>query len=160
MSSTELDHLGRKVVWPCINKDHYRKTTNGVSDSIHHHKTALNGHGGIGSVDKPMAWVKNASTGGDYPRDANDQMEMDIQKRTLAAANSNRLTRSRSRHIMERARSFERAATEAAAGGIVGTLNASGYDSNASSRPISRSGSFSRSRRSPSVGRQLGIYCP
>ena len=159
ISSTELDHYGRKVVWPCINKvDHQRKTKMD-SFSTHHQqsKTCATTSNGYTNVDKPMAWMKNAS-GGDseeYPKDPNEEMEMDIQKRTLAATNSNRLSRSRSRHIMDRAKSFERAAAEAAAGGT--TVNAaSGYNSNASSRPASRSGSVSRNRRSPSVGRQLG----
>ena len=146
VSSTELDHYGRKVVWPCIHQ-HHRKTNDSIT--THHHKSS--NVNGSTSVDKPMAWMKNA---GEYPRDANEEMEMDIQKQTLAATNSNRLSRSRSRHIMERARSFERAAAEAAAG--VNATNAGGCDSNPSSRPGSRSGSVSRSRRSPSVGRQLG----
>ena len=157
VSSTELDHQGRKVVWPCINKDHRRinghATVAGSAQHQHMPGVDVNGHGGA-SVDKPMAWMKYASHGLD------DQIEMDIQKQTLIAANSNRISRSRSRHIMERARSYERAAAEAAgssgavAGG--GGINASGCNSNASSRPVSRSGSFSRNRRSPSVGRQLG----
>ena len=157
VSSTELDHYGRKVVWPCNNNHHHRENNNSLkitSRSDHHPKTNLNGVGI--SVDKPMAWMKHA---GEYPRDANEELEMDIQKTTFAVAHSNRLSRSRSRHIMDRAKSFERAAAEAAAGGLTsGVVHAaSGYNSNTSSRPVSRSGSVSRNRRSPSVGRQLGI---
>ena len=157
VSSTELDHYGRKVVWPCNNNHHLKTQHHGqmTSRSDHQQQKANLNKGGV--VDKPMAWMKQMN-GGEYPRDANEELEMDIQKKTFAVAHSNRLSRSRSRHIMERARSFERAAAEAAAGGSTGVVNAaSGYNSNASSRPGSRAGSVSRNRRSPSVGRQLGI---
>ena len=100
--------------------------------------------------------MKHAN-GGELSRDANEEMDMDIQRKSLAAVHSNRLSRSRSRHIMDRAKSFERAAAEAAAGGTTNNA-ASGYNSNASSRPGSRAGSVARNRRSPSVGRQLGTY--
>ena len=166
VSSTELDHYGRKVVWPCNNKINHQTSKNSNvtrSESIHQHKTsstsALNGGA---SVDKPMAWMKHATGGGaeeeETIRDANEDMDLNIEKQRLVAAHTNRISRSRSRHIMERAKSFERAAAEAATGGTAGVVNAtSGYNSNASSRPGSRAGSVSRNRRSPSVGRQLGI---
>ena len=54
-----------------------------------------------------------------------DEVELDIQKKTWDMHNRTR-SRSRSRHIMERAKSFERMAAENAA---------AGYNSNANSRP-------------------------
>ena len=157
ISSAELDHHGgRKVVWPCINNHQSHQQQMSSSKNIHLQKNNINSTNGGASVDKPMAWMKHAN-GGEFPRDANEEMDMDIQRTSMAAVHSNRLSRSRSRHIMDRARSFERAAAEAAAGGTTNAM-ASGYNSNASSRPVSRAGSVARNRRSPSVGRQLGRF--
>ena len=128
------------------------------SKNIYQVKNNINNTNGGTNIDKPMAWMKNAN-GGELSMDANEEMDMDIQRKSLAAVHSNRLSRSRSRHIMDRAKSFERAAAEAAAGGMTNNA-ASGYNSNASSRPGSRAGSVARNRRSPSVGRQLGSYDP
>ena len=152
------------MVWPCNNiQNHQSNNKNIVTKGVHQNKAnVINSNGYAVNVDKPLAWMKNANTCEEgYPqRDAQEEMEMDIQRQTLRAENSNRLSRSRSRHIMERAKSFERAAAEAAAGGttVNGVSNITGCDSNANSRPGSRAGSVSRSRRSPSVGRQLGIF--
>ena len=70
-----------------------------------------------------MAWMKKA--GGDMMTVSLDEVELDIQKKTWDMHNRTR-SRSRSRHIMERAKSFERMAAENAA---------AGYNSNANSRP-------------------------
>ena len=152
------------MVWPCNNiQNHQSNNKNIVTKGVQQNKgNVINSNGYAVNVDKPLAWMKNANTCEEgYPqRDAQEEMEMDIQRQTLRAENSNRLSRSRSRHIMERAKSFERAAAEAAAGGttVNGVTNITGCDSSANSRPGSRAGSVSRSRRSPSVGRQLGMY--
>ena len=65
---------------------------------------------------------------------------MELAKRDWDARMSNRVSRSKARsgNIMERARSFERAAAERA--------------NNGTSLPSSRRGSISRRRRSPSAG--------
>ena len=159
VSSAEFDHHGgRKVVWPCINNHQTNQQQMSNSKNIYQVKNNINNTNGGTNIDKPMAWMKNAN-GGELSMDANEEMDMDIQRKSLAAVHSNRLSRSRSRHIMDRAKSFERAAAEAAAGGMTNNA-ASGYNSNASSRPGSRAGSVARNRRSPSVGRQLGSYDP
>ena len=92
--------------------------------------------------------MKNAAESKERLKDAEKEYEMEIQKKSWDAHMSNRVSRSKSRgvrqQVMERARSFERGADEAAA--------------NCQSLPGSRRGSFSqqpnrlRPRRSPSVG--------
>ena len=142
--STEQSNF-KKVVWPNINHDHVNKNAKDQQSHHHHNNIFLaNQEASNGNVDKPMAWVKNAAHSTDHPHSVAETMEMEIQKRTWDATNGRRLSRSRSKHIMERARSFERAAADIAAG----------------SNPPSRQGSLSNisgqvrgRRRSPSVGR-------
>ena len=103
-----------------------------------------------------MGWMKNVADNEHHLHNTTEAMEMDIQKRVWDATTGRRLSRSRSKskNIMERARSFERAAADAA--------NAGGGSAN-SSRAPSRQGSSSnipnqmrgRRRRSPSAGRQM-----
>ena len=148
----------KKVVWPNVNPDQVSASHQNGSNGVHHHNDLFQSEAGIAStngnvtgIDKPMAWVKNAAASSEHQaRSAAEALEMEIEKRRWDATNGRRLSRSRSRsrNIMERARSFERAAAEASG-------------SQPGSRVPSRQGSFSnvpgqfrgRQRRSPSTGR-------
>ena len=75
--------------------------------AVHHHASIQSkyetGTSGGGGVDKPMAWMKNATNDEALADMAEAEMELDIQKKTWDASHRCR-SRSRSRHIMERAR--------------------------------------------------------
>ena len=77
--------------------------------AVHHHasiqsKYEIGTTSGGGGVDKPMAWMKNATNDEAVAGMAAEaEMELDIQKKTWDASHRCR-SRSRSRHIMERAR--------------------------------------------------------
>ena len=91
-------------------------------------------------VDRPHQWMKHVTDQMLQSSHVAKEYEMELQKNTWNAHMSNRVSRSRtkSKDIMERARSFERCAAELR-----------------SSAPTSRRGSFSsryRAPRSPSVG--------
>ena len=145
----------KKVVWPNIQpgRDHHAQD----HVNVHHHHadgTLSKGNANV-ATDKPMGWMKNVSN--EQHHAATEAIEMEIQKRVFDATRRLSRSRSRSKNIMERARSFERAAAEAAIGG----------GSAGSSRAPSRQGSSNnipnqlrgrRNRRSPSVGRQMADF--
>ncbi len=59
-----------------------------------------------------MAWMKNVNNEHHHIQQTTEAIEMDIQKKVWDATTGRRLSRSRSRskNILDRARSFERAA--------------------------------------------------
>lgn len=149
-SSTIEKTSYKKVVWPNLPKNQENVK---VQESQHHRHHELSSNQ---ETDHPMAWMKNVANE-HHTQSTAEAMEMDIQKKVWDATTGRRLSRSRSKsqNIMERARSFERAAAEAA-----------GTDSPHGSRAPSRQGSFSQGmqmptrqrRRSPSVGRAMAEF--
>lgn len=124
------DSLGRKVVWPA--EGGTRVTTKEQQAQQHHATFAstFKGVGGKTQQDQPHKWPKQT-----MEMTGEDQGAWEVKQ----GQGSNRIARSRSRskNIMERARSFERAAEEVV------------------SRPGSRAGSGYR-HRSPSLGNKSG----
>jgi len=125
------DSLGRKVVWPAEGGNTGNTANTGArqatKEQLQHHATfasTFKGVGGKAHQDQPNKWPKQAM-------DAEEQATWEGRQ----GQGSNRIARSRSRskNIMERARSFERAVEEVV------------------SRPGSRAGSGYR-HRSPSLG--------
>ena len=113
----------------------------------------------LGSSDKPMGWMQKVAANEHQLQNTTDAIEMEIEKSRWDATTGRRLSRSRSKskNIIERARSFERAAAEAVNGG--GSAN--------SSRAPSRQGSSNNvpgqirgrpRKRSPSAGRQMAEF--
>ena len=114
-SSSESDSRrgrsrSRKVVWPNVKPEAVQKQQAGpaaAAAAVHHHASIHSkyetGTSGGGGVDKPMAWMKNATNDEAVADMAEAEMELDIQKKTWDASHRCR-SRSRSRHIMERAR--------------------------------------------------------
>lgn len=153
-STLENSHY-KKVVWP-NNAHHQQKQIIEEQQHHHHHQEFSNSH----QADKPMAWMKNVANNEQHTAQAAaEAIELDIQKKVWDATTGRRVSRSRSRskNIMERARSFERAAEAVAAGSQPG------------SRAPSRQGSFSnglpsapsrlgRRQRSPSAGRNIAEF--
>jgi hypothetical protein len=155
-SGSTMDNY-KKVVWPSPHHDNAKEKQ--PQHHHHQHEAFVNGAVSANNVDKPLAWMKDVASEHHHLQQstaAEAAMELEIQKRAWDATTGRHLSRSRSKskNIMERARSFERAAAEAAIG------------SNPGSRAPSRQGSFSNvpggqargRRRSPSVGRQLADY--
>ena len=144
----------KKVVWPNRSP---RKTVEQSDERHHVHQQESFGQTENHTTDHPMAWIKTAASE-HHAQQTAEAMEMEIQKRVWDATTGRRLSRSRSRskNIMDRARSFERAAAEAATPEIPG--------SNHGSRAPSRQGSSSnlkglgRRPRSPSAGRQMADF--
>ena len=111
-----------------------------------------------------MAWMKNVAASADHHTQATAEameksMEMDIQKSVWDATTGRHLSRSRakSKNIMDRARSFERA------GEAVGSAHSSrapsrqGSSSNIPMQQLGGRGSHRRTR-SPSAGRQIAGF--
>lgn len=154
-STLENSHY-KKVVWP-NNASQYQKQIIEEQQHHHHHQEMSNSHQ---QADKPMAWMKNVANNEQHTAQAAaEAIELDIQKKVWDATTGRRISRSRSKskNIMERARSFERAAEAVAAGSAPG------------SRAPSRQGSFSnglpsapsrlgRRQRSPSAGRNIAEF--
>lgn len=128
------DSLGRKVVWPALEGARVAK-----EQSAQHHATFASTFKGVGAKpqqDQPHKWLQQQLQQQPGMEMSQEQiMERDCEKRAWdVKQGSQRIARSRSRskNIMERARSFERVAEEV-------------------SRPGSRAGSGYR-HRSPSLG--------
>ena len=147
----------KKVVWPNL-PARGDSSAQDHAKTLPHHQNAFptnNSNNGNNVQDKPLGWMKNVADNEHHLHNTTEAMELEIQKRVWDATTGRRLSRSRSKskNIMERARSFERAAAEVANGG--GSAN--------SSRAPSRQGSSNnipnqmrgRRRRSPSAGRQM-----
>ena len=153
----------KKVVWPNVgNRSRQNQNNQEEEQHLHHHHQET--FASNNATDRPMAWMKNvASTEDHHAQSTAEAMEMEIQKRVWDATTGRHLSRSRSKskNIMDRARSFERAAE------AVGSAH--------SSRAPSRQGSSSnipqqhqvgqggrgpshRRTRSPSAGRQMADF--
>merc|ERR1712106_177197 len=122
--ASDSEHA-RKVVWPA-NQSKLEKQTVDTSKTFQNaFKQAT------GQVDQPHKWLQKSE---------HDENE-DVEKKTAfeMRQSSHRISRSnsRSKNIMDRARSFERAAA----------------DSRGNSRPASRTGSIASRHRSPSGNR-------
>ena len=131
--SCDSDHPGRKVVWPAnapTGTSHSEQQQHASFQSSFKQATSSS----RGRLDQPHRWLQQAV---DISPEEHAAIDKDIEKRTWDMKQGNRIARSRSRskNIMERARSFERAAADSASG----------------SRAPSRTGSISR-HRSPSIG--------
>ena len=156
-SCSTWDKNYKKVVWPAQKVDQVAKEQES-GHKLQHHDLANEGQ--EQPADKPMAWMKNVATSDHHLQSTTEAMELEIQKRLWDATTGRRQSRSRSRskNIMERARSFERAAAEAAAG------QTSANHSRAPSRQGSSSNvpqmtRMSRHRqRSPSAGHQMAEF--
>merc|ERR1711892_119185 len=123
-SASDSEHA-RKVVWPA-NQSKLEKQTVDTSKTFQNaFKQAT------GQVDQPHKWLQKSE---------HDELEKKIEKASFEMRQgAHRISRSnsRSKNIMDRARSFERAAAE----------------SRGNSRPASRTGSIASRHRSPSGNR-------
>merc|ERR1712106_178207 len=123
-SASDSEHA-RKVVWPA-NQSKLEKQTVDTSKTFQNaFKQAT------GQVDQPHKWLQKSE---------HDELEKKIEKASFEMRQgAHRMSRSnsRSKNIMDRARSFERAAA----------------DSRGNSRPASRTGSIASRHRSPSGNR-------
>merc|ERR1712106_1095543 len=123
-SASDSEHA-RKVVWPA-NQSKLEKQTVDTSKTFQNaFKQAT------GQVDQPHKWLQKSE---------HDELEKKIEKASFEMRQgAHRMSRSssRSKNIMDRARSFERAAAE----------------SRGNSRPASRTGSIASRHRSPSGNR-------
>merc|ERR1712123_384750 len=123
-SASDSEHA-RKVVWPA-NQSKLGKQTVDTSKTFQNaFKQAT------GQVDQPHKWLQKSE---------HDELEKKIEKASFEMRQgAHRMSRSssRSKNIMDRARSFERAAAE----------------SRGNSRPASRTGSIASRHRSPSGNR-------
>jgi len=118
-SASDSEHA-RKVVWPA-NQTKLEKQTVDTSKTFQNaFKQAT------GQVDQPHKWLQKSQTSDEH----------ELEKKTDMRQAAHRMSRSNSRSkiIMDRARSFERAAAE----------------SRGNSRPASRTGSIASRHRSPS----------
>merc|ERR1712183_733924 len=121
-SASDSEHA-RKVVWPA-NQTKLEKQTVDTSKTFQNaFKQAT------GQVDQPHKWLQKSQTSDEH----------ELEKKTDMRQAAHRMSRSNSRSkiIMDRARSFERAAAE----------------SRGNSRPASRTGSIASRHRSPSGNR-------
>merc|ERR1711887_70187 len=121
-SASDSEHA-RKVVWPA-NQTKLEKQTVDTSKTFQNaFKQAT------GQVDQPHKWLQKSQTSDEH----------ELEKKTDMRQAAHRMSRSnsRSKNIMDRARSFERAAAE----------------SRGNSRPASRTGSIGGRHRSPSGNR-------
>merc|ERR1711970_1298613 len=121
-SASDSEHA-RKVVWPA-NQTKLEKQTVDTSKTFQNaFKQAT------GQVDQPHKWLQKSQTSDEH----------ELEKKTDMRQGAHRMSRSnsRSKNIMDRARSFERAAAE----------------SRGNSRPASRTGSIASRHRSPSGNR-------
>lgn len=159
-----MDKNFKKVVWPNIQKvdQHGEHQHQALQKNRHtHDQLSASSQGGCnGQADKPMAWMKNVAASEHHLQSTTEAMELEIQKRLWDATTGRRQSRSRSRskNIMDRARSFERAAAEAAA--TPGSANNSRAPSRQGSTSNVPGGRMSRPRqRSPSAGgRQMAEF--
>merc|ERR1712106_689254 len=123
-SASDSEHA-RKVVWPA-NQSKLEKQTVDTSKTFQNaFKQAT------GQVDQPHKWLQKSE---------HDELEKKIEKASFEMRQgAHRMSRSssRSKNIIDRARSFERAAAE----------------SRGNSRPASRTGSIASRHRSPSGNR-------
>merc|ERR1712142_218396 len=121
-SASDSEH-GRKVVWPA-NQTKVERHTVDTSKTFQNALKHSSGH-----VDQPHKWL-HMSEHDDTEKKAPFEMRQQVAHRISRSS-------SRSKNIMERARSFERAAAE----------------SRGNSRPASRTGSIASRHRSPSGNR-------
>jgi len=121
-SASDSEH-GRKVVWPA-NQTKVERHTVDTSKTFQNALKHSSGH-----VDQPHKWL-HMSEHDDTEKKAPFEMRQQVVHRISRSS-------SRSKNIMERARSFERAAAE----------------SRGNSRPASRTGSIASRHRSPSGNR-------
>ncbi|TRY63735.1 hypothetical protein TCAL_02063 [Tigriopus californicus] len=126
----------RKVLWPA-NYNIYQPEM-AAADPLNVHTPQINEH-----IDKPLSWIQSVANSHERVESKEREYEMDIQKRTwdVHLAN-NRLSRSKSRSILDRAKSYERS-----------TMNANEVSM---SLPGSRRGSFSRRIPSPAMNGRIG----
>merc|ERR1712183_1053768 len=123
-SASDSEHA-RKVVWPA-NQSKLEKQTVDTSKTFQNAFKQASGQ-----VDQPHKWLQKSE---------HDELEKKIEKASFEMRQgAHRMSRSssRSKNIMDRARSFERAAAE----------------SRGNSRPASRTGSIASRHRSPSGNR-------
>ena len=159
-----MDKNFKKVVWPNVHKPDSGPTPHQSLPKNQQHSVSLAGDKGQ-LEDKPMAWMKNVAASEHHLQSTTEAMELEIQKRLWDATTGRRQSRSRSRskNIMERARSFERAAAEAAAGGSsTNNSRAPSRQGSTSNVPaqvrMSRSSGGRGRQRSPSAGRQMAEF--
>ena len=106
----------KKVVWPNVNNNRTRQQIQS-QDQEHHHHHHQESFSSSNTTDRPMAWMKNVAASAEHHTQSTAEameksMEMEIQKRVWDATTGRHLSRSRSKskNIIDRARSFERAA--------------------------------------------------
>lgn len=109
-----------------------------AADPLDVHTPQINEH-----IDKPLSWIQSVANSHERVESKEREYEMDIQKRTWDVhLGNNRLSRSKSKSILDRAKSYERS-----------TMNANEVSM---SLPGSRRGSFSRRVQSPSMNGRIG----
>ena len=157
-SSSTVEKNFKKVVWPNVANRSQQNQTH----EEQHHRHQQETFAPNAATDQPMAWIKNVSSSTDHQTQTTaEAMEMQIQKSVWDATTGRHLSRSRSKskNIMERARSFERAAETAGSAHNSRAPSRQGSSSNIpEQQPVGGRGSSNRRARSPSAGRQMNEF--